>query len=302
MRFILLFLIGILLLEGCGYSVRMVSLDDEDRKEQQNKKAMEEQIARLQAETRLLRKSAEEGRQSIFDLQKRRADVDVRLDETRLALQMIQGKIEEEGHRYGELSHQMDDNTFRLNDLGQIKNRLNEEDKKLESIQKTLQGQIDGAKGVTGGLQKSLDSIGARISTLDDQEKRLRDLSALVSEFTQKIPSLLNTQSAQLDELGRQFQKLSQGRDVEQLNQGLLDLSRGLDLLGQKIASKVDEQDRILSKTTKRLEALESKLAPKGKRSARFPNVGEEAPAPSERYDFEPARLISNDLQIVPQE
>ncbi|HEY5600264.1 MAG TPA: hypothetical protein VIK48_06185, partial [Candidatus Manganitrophaceae bacterium] len=258
MRFVLLFLLGFLLLEGCGYSIKMVSVE-EDRKAQQNRKTLDEEAARLQAELQKLR-------QEVFELQKRRADVDIRLDETAMALRLIQGKIEKDDHRFKELSHQVDDAAFRLNELSQLKTRLSEQEKKWDSTQKTMQSQIEAIKGISGGLQKSLETLNTAVATtLDDQEKRLKDLSALVSELAQKIPPLLNTQSAQLDELGKQFRRLGQAGDIEQMNRGLLELSNALNLLGEKMTAKIDEQERILNKTTKRLEALESKVPPKGK-------------------------------------
>ncbi|HLG23141.1 MAG TPA: hypothetical protein VI382_10020 [Candidatus Manganitrophaceae bacterium] len=264
MRFVLLFLLGFLLLEGCGYSIKMVSVE-EDRKARQNRKTLEEEVARLQSELQKLR-------QEVSELQKRRADVDIRLDETAMALRLIQGKIEKDDHRFKELSHQADDAAFRLNELTQLKTRLSEQEKKWDSTQKTMQSQIEAIKGISGVLQKSLETLNAAVATtLDDQEKKLKDLSALVSELAQKIPPLLNTQSAQLDELGKQFRRLGQAGDIEQMNRGLLELSNALNLLGEKMTAKIDEQDRILNKTTKRLEALESKVPPKGKRSADLP-------------------------------
>lgn len=252
MRFAVLLFISLSVLQGCGYSLRMVDVE-EDRRQNQHKTAVEDQVSQLQAEVQKLKT---ETRQGIADVQKRRADADLRIEETTLALRLIQGKMEKDTHRFTELSHQMDDATFRMGEQG----------KKLEAMQKTLQ-QIDGARAAS---QKSLDTLSGRVATLDDHEKRLRELSALVSELTQKVPPLLNTQSAQLDELGKQIQKLSQGGEVEQLNKELLDLSNALDLLGQKITAKIDEQDRILNKTTKRLESLEAKAGSKGKRSAQL--------------------------------
>ena len=152
-----------------------------------------------------------------------------------------------------------------------------------EETRAQIQGYFNDPMGFMRNMPRSRNVINLQgappkpspaSSTFEDgkrqDEKRLKELSALISELTQKIPPLLNTQSAQLDELGRQLQKVSQGGEVEQLNRGLLDMSRALDLLGQKITAKVDEQDRILNKTAKRLDALEAKLGSKGKRSARL--------------------------------
>lgn len=251
MRYSVFLLAGMFLLQGCGYSLRMVDVAEENR-EIRNKREMEalvlqldNQMKEMQAQvTRLqsdLKQTREESRKGVSDLQKRRADLDVRLDESDIQLRMIQGKIEKEERRRADLHQQVDNISF----------RLTEQEKKGEGFQKNLQAQLEEMKKVNGALQKHSE----------DQDKRLKDLA-------QEIPTSLTVQAAQLDELGKQVQRVSRAGDVEQLGKSLADLSAALNMLGEKITAKVDEQEKLLSKTTKRLQALESKLAPKGKQSS----------------------------------
>jgi chromosome segregation ATPase len=261
MRYSVFLLAGMFLLQGCGYSLRMVDVAEENR-ELRNKREMEAlvlqldgqmkevqtQVTRLQSE---LKQAREESRKAVSDLQKRRADLDVRLDESDVQLRMIQGRIEREERRRADLSQQVDNVAFRLND----------QEKNL----KNLQGQIEEMKKVAAALQKHSD----------DQDKRLKEMTGQIVQLTQEIPSSLTAHAAQLDELGKQIQRVSREGDVEQLSKSLADLSSALNLLGEKITAKVDEQEKLLSKTTKRLQALESKLAPKGKQSSlQEENVG----------------------------
>ena len=125
--------------------------------------------------------------------------------------------------------------------------------------------QIEELKKVNAVLQKHSE----------EQEGRLKEMTGQIGQLTKEIPSSLTAQAAQLDELGRQMQRVSQNGEVEQLGKSLADLSGALNLLGEKITAKVDEQEKLLNKTTKRLQALESKLAPKGKQSS----VLEETPS-----------------------
>jgi chromosome segregation ATPase len=254
MRYSVFLLAGVFLLQGCGYSLRMVDVAEENR-ELRNKREMEAlvlqldgqmkemqaQVTRLQAD---LKQTREESRKGISDLQKRRADVDVRFDENELQLRMIQGKIEKEERRRADIFQQVDNAAF----------RLNEQEKNV----KNLQGQIEELKKVNAAFQKYSE----------DQDKRLKEITGQIVQLAQEIPSSLTAHAAQLEELGRQIQRVSRDGDVEQLGKSLADLSSALNLLGEKITAKVDEQEKLLSKTTKRLQALESKLAPKGKQSS----------------------------------
>lgn len=254
MRYSVFLLAGVLLLQGCGYSLRMVDVAEENR-EFRNKREMEAlvqqldgqmkqmqaQVTRLQSE---LKEAREESRKGVLDLQKRRAELDVRFDENDVQLRMIQGRIEKEERRRADLSQQVDNVAFRLND----------QEKNLKNVP----GQIEEMKKAAAALQKHSE----------DQEKRLKEMTGQIVQLTHDIPSSLTAHAAKLDELGMQIQRMSRDGDVEQLGKSLADLSSALNLLGEKITAKVDEQEKLLSKTTKRLQALESKLAPKGKQSS----------------------------------
>lgn len=265
MRYSVFLLAGMILLQGCGYSLRMVDVAEENR-ELRNKretealvlqldgqmKEMQAQVTKLQSE---LKQTREESRKAVADIQKRRADMDVRFDESDVQLRMVQGRLEREERRRADLLQQVDNAAF----------RLNEQEKKWEGFQKNLQSQIEELKKVNAVLQKHSE----------EQEGRLKEMTGQIGQLTQEIPSSLTAQAAQLDELGRQMQRVSQNGEVEQLGKSLADLSGALNLLGEKITAKVDEQEKLLNKTTKRLQALESKLAPKGKQSS----VQEETPS-----------------------
>lgn len=239
---------------------------EEERRDIQSKKDLEERVGRLDSQlTRLqadLRKVQEESRQTVAALQKGRADVDVRFDETMLQLRMIEGKMEQGQHRYSELSHQIENVAFRINELRDLKGRLTEQEKKLEVVQKAVQSQIDAVKGTGGTLQKSVEEHEKRLKELSGH---LAELSGQVSEWIDKVLGVLNTHASQLTDLQKRIQLLGSGDDVRHLNQGLVDLSKALDLLGETVTAKVDEQDQLLKKTSKRLETLESKLASLGK-------------------------------------
>lgn len=260
MRFFFLLFVSVFFLQGCGYSVRMMN-GDEQRRETEDKKELEARVARLDSEMAAMKEEVarfqEENRQGVASLQKRRADMDVRLDEGILQIRMIQGTIEKEGHRLKELAHQVENIAFRVNDLGEARTRLADQEKKWDSIQKALQGQIDSIKVGSGNLQKSSEQ----------QAKKLEEISDQVLELAEKIPPALNAQAVLLNDLGKQFEKMTKGADAEEVNKTLVDLSDALNVLGEKITAKVDEQQRLLEKMTKRLQALEAKLAP-GKRSA----------------------------------
>ncbi len=251
MRYSMLLFAGVILLQGCGYSLRMVDVAEENR-DIRNKKEMEEHVVQLDAQmkslqeqvTRLqaeLKQTREESRKTVSDIQKRRADLDVRLDEGDVQLRMLQGRIEKEERRRADLTQQVDNVVF----------RLSEQEKKWQS-------QIEEIKKISAGLQKNAE----------DQEKRLKEMTGQILQLTRDIPASLNAQASQLDELGKQIRQMSRGNDVEQLSKSLVDLSKALDLLGEKITAKVDEQEKLLTKTTKRLQVLESKVAPRGKQSS----------------------------------
>ena len=263
MRYSILLLAGMILLQGCGYSLRMVDVAEESR-ETRNKRETEERVVQLDAQmksmqeevTRLqseLKQAREESRKAVSDLQKRRADVDVRFDENDVQLRIIQGKIEKEERRRADLTQQADNAAF----------RLNEQEKKVEEIKK-----------ITAGLQKNSE----------DQDKRLKEMTGQVMQLTREIPSSLGAQAAQLDELGKQLQQMNRGTDVEQLSNSLVDLSKALNLLGEKITAKVDEQEKLLNKTNKRLQVLESKVTPRGKQSSLQEGASDGA-APREAED-----------------
>jgi len=254
MRYSIFLLSGMFLVGGCGYSLKMVDVAEENR-ELRNKretealvhqldgqmKEMQAQVTKLQSE---LKQAREESRKAVSDLQKRRADLDVRFDENDVQLRMIQGRIEKEERRRADLLQQVDNVAF----------RSNEQEKSL----KNLQAQIEEMKKVNAALQKHSE----------DQDKRLKEMAGQIVQLAQEVPSSLTAHAAKLDELGMQIQRVSRDGDVEQLGKSLADLSSALNLLGEKITAKVDEQEKLLSKTTKRLQALESKLAPKGKQSS----------------------------------
>ncbi len=290
MRFLFFLFVSIFLMQGCGYSFRMMN-GDEQRRETENKRDLEDRVARLDSQVAALQAAAqaakeevarlqsdakqmkEENRQAVASLQKRRADMDVRLDEAMLQLRMIQGNSEKEVHRFKELSHQVENIAFRVNELGEIKTRLGEQEKKWDAVQKTLQGQIDSIKVGGATFQKSSE----------EQAKKLEEVSDQVLELAEKIPPALNAQGVQLNDLGKQFEKMTKGADTEQVNKSLTDLSDALNVLGQKITAKVDEQERLLQKTAKRLQALEAKLAT-GKRSSLSDEAGSDRSLFSEIY------------------
>jgi tetratricopeptide (TPR) repeat protein len=279
------------LLQGCGYSLKMVDADEpsretESRREAQNKKefddtmqqaartkkitpiSMKEEIAQLQLDVKQLK---EDNQRALSPLHKKLADVDLRLDDTALQIRLIQGNIEKEGHQVKELFHQVDNISFRVNDLIEIKGRLGEQEKKWDFIQKTLQEQINSIKVVGSNLQKSSEQ----------QAKKLEEMSDQVLELAEKVPPALNAQAVQLNDLGKQFEKMTKGSSSDQVSKSLVELSDALNVLGQKITAKVDEQEQLLQKTTKRLQALETKLS-SGKRSS-FSD-GEQRPLFSEIY------------------
>lgn len=262
MRYSILLLAGMILLQGCGYSLRMVDVAEENRDLRNKKemethvdqldaemKSMQEQVTRLQTE---LKQAREESRKAVSDIQKRRADMDARLDEADVQTRMIQGKIEKEERRRADLTQHVDNVTF----------RLSEQEKKW-------QGQIEEIRKLNVALQKSAE----------DQEKRLKEVTGQILQLTREIPSSLSAQATQLDELGKQIHQMSRGTDVEQLSKSLVDLSKALDLLGEKITAKVDEQEKVLTKTTKRLQVLESKVTPRGKQSS-LQEEGPQGPSP----------------------
>lgn len=287
MRFFVLLFASIFLLQGCGYSVRMIG-SEEQRRETEDKKELEERVARLDSQVTSMRQAMkdetarvqsefkqikEENRQTVASLQKKRADMEVRVDEAMLQIRMIQGSVEKEGHRLKELSHQIENVAFRVNELGELKTRLGEQEKKWESIQKALQGQIDSIKVGSAALQKSSER----------QEKKMEEISDQVLELAEKIPPALNAQAVQLNTLGMQFEKMTKGADADEVNKSLVDLSNALNILGQKITAKVDEQEKVLQKTTKRLQALEAKMTA-GKRSSLSGDADPVRPLFSEIY------------------
>ena len=290
MRFFLLLLAPLFLFQGCGYTQRMTNVE-EQRRETENKRDLDDRVARIDSQVASMQEAAqaakdeitrlqsevkqmkEENRQTVASLQKKRADLDIRLAEAALQHRMIQGNSEKEGHRFNELSHQVENIAFRVNDLSEVKSRLGEQEKKWDAVQKTLQGQIDSIKVGGANLQKSSEQ----------QAKKLSEISDQVLELAEKIPPALNAQAVQLTDLGRQFEKMPKGADAEQVNKSLIDLSDALNVLGQKITAKVDEQERLLQKTAKRLQALEAKMS-SGKRSSFSGDDDSDRPLVSEIY------------------
>jgi chromosome segregation ATPase len=290
MRFLFFLLASLFLFQGCGYALRMTNVE-EQRRETENKRDLDDRVARLDSQVAAMQEAAhtakeevsrlqsdvkqmkEENRQAVASLQKKRADLDVRLDEAALQIRMIQGNSEKEGHRFKELSHQVENIAFRVNELSEVKSRLGEQEKKWDAVQKTLQGQIDSIKVGGVALQKSSEQ----------QAKKLSEISDQVLELAEKIPPALNAQAVQLTDLGKQFEKMTKGADAEQVNKSLVDLSDALNILGQKITSKVDEQERLLQKTAKRLQALEAKMGG-GKRSSLSDDIATARPLFSEIY------------------
>lgn len=265
MRYSMLFLAGMILLQGCGYSLRMVDVAEENR-DVRNKREMEEHVLQLDAQMRAmqekvarlqseLKQEREESRKAISDIQKRRADADVRFDENDVQFRMIQGRIEKEERRRADLTQQIDNIAY----------RVNEQEKKGEVVQKALQTQIEEIKKINAGLQKNGE----------DQDKRLKETAGQILQLTRDIPASLSAQATQLDDLGKQIQQMNRGTDVEQLSKSLVDLSNALNLLGEKITAKVDQQEKLLDKTTKRLQVLESKVTPRGKKSSLQEEVSE---------------------------
>ncbi|MFQ5780802.1 MAG: hypothetical protein ACE5HN_08480 [Nitrospiria bacterium] len=289
------FLMGMILFQGCGYSIKMVALEEEQQ-ELQKKKALEKDVARLQSDlqklqkqnrqavavlkketgkalTRLLadlKRIEKENQQAVIALQRGKADFNVRIDEATMQLRMIQGTLEKKDRRLSELYHQVDNVAFRVNELGEMKGQLSEQGKKVELVKKALQTQIDAINQVTDNLQ--------RISK--EQGKGLEGLSDQASELAEKIPPALNKHAARLDELEWQVEKMKSEINVQQINKRIADFSDSLgtlretlDVLGAKIAVKVDEQERLIQNTTKKLKGIEAALASRDKPSPLSSNV-----------------------------
>ncbi|MFQ5949208.1 MAG: hypothetical protein ACE5J1_00790 [Nitrospiria bacterium] len=317
------FLMGMILFQGCGYSIKMVALEEEQQ-ELQKKKALEKDVARLQSDlqklqkqnrqavavlkketgkalTRLLadlKRIEKEKQQAVIALQKSQADFNVRIDEATMQLRMVQGTLEKKDRRLSELYHQVDNVAFRVNELGEmkgrlseqeekgnvlgkaleaqvkaldtLKHRLNEQEKKVESVKKALQTQIGAINQINDNLQR----------TSKEQGKGLQGLSDQASELAEKIPPALNKHAARLDELEWQIEKMKSEIDVQQINKRIADFSDSLDILretldvlGAKIAVKVDEQERLIQNTTKKLKGIEAALASRDKPSPLSSNV-----------------------------
>jgi hypothetical protein len=288
-RFIFFVMMGMALLHGCGYSVRMVALEEEQR-ELQDKKSLEGDVARLQSDLKKLRKQnrqaaiilkkeikrngtlfnagMKERREEIIGLRKGQADLNVRMDEAGLQARGVQGNFEEKGRQLSALSHQIENVAFRVNKHGEAKEKLIKQVSKLDRL---LQLQIKRVDTLKKSLQRQVDAISLVDLNLrnvsKEQEKSLQGVSDQAAELAEKIPPVLNRQSVRLDELEWQVKKIKSEVDVKQIDKDLAAFSRALgslkktlDILGTRITTKVDEQGRLIRNTMKKVKGIESKL------------------------------------------
>ncbi|MFQ5579347.1 MAG: hypothetical protein ACE5FZ_01935 [Nitrospiria bacterium] len=292
-------LIGAVLLHGCGYSVRMVAFEEEQR-ELQEKKSLEGDVARLQADLKKLRKQSrqaaiilkdeikkngklfktglKESQKEILGIQKGQADLNVRLDEATLSIRRGQGLLEEKDRRLSALSRQIENVAFRVNKDGESLEKLSTQVGELESL---LQGQMRRLTALKEILRRQADTLGLIDNNLRnvsrEQEKSLQVVSDQASELAEKIPPVLNRQSVRLDDLEWQVKKINEEVDVKQIDKDLaafssaLDtLKKMLDVLGTRLTTKVDEQGQLLRNTTKKMKGIEARLT-QADRSAPLP-------------------------------
>lgn len=265
--FAIFFMMGVVLLHGCGYTVRMVALEEEQQ-ELQEKKSLEGDVARLRLDLKKLRKqsrqaaivlkkeiernesllqaSLKESRKDILGLQKGQAGLNVRMDEAALHLRMVQGAVEEKDRQLSGLSHQIENVAFRVNEHEETKEKLSKQGKKHESLLQAqvkvvdvLKRRLDVQKkrvaSLKGSLQAQVDAINLIDSNLravsKEQEKSLQGVSDQASELAEKIPPALNLQSVRLDELEWQVKKIKSEIDVKQIDKDLAAFSSTLDAL-----------------------------------------------------------------------
>jgi len=287
-------MMGLVLLQGCGYTVRMVALEEEQR-ELQEKKSLEGDVARLRADLKKLRKQNREAaiilkeeirrngtrfkaglkssRKEIVGLQKGQADLNVRMDEAAFQLRGTQGLLEEKDRKLFALSRQIENVAFRVNKQGESKEKL---DKKVLKLEDVLQRQMKRVDALKKSLRVQLDAINLIDSNLRsvslEQEKSLQVVSDQASELAEKIPPVLNRQSVRLDELEWQLKKINREIDGQQIDRDMATFSNTLDtlketleILGNRITIKLDEQGRLIRNTTKKVKGLEARLTQKGR-------------------------------------
>lgn len=210
-------------LVGCGHSVQLVS-DAEVRQSVSEKKALQDQVARLQAEVD--RVTAEKAEQRAH-FETREQALEARLDEEMTKLRLIQSSLERDEKHATEVEQR----TSAL---------LEEQARQSKSVRSELQAQMDR-------LARAEEATNKMVMALSEQ----------VTSLAASVPPTLTTQAAQIADLEKQLQKGGKG-DSAQLKKRLDELSNMLDSLGQTITAKVDEQERTLSQVLKRLEGLES--------------------------------------------
>jgi hypothetical protein len=221
-----------ILVAGCGHSVQVVN-DAETRRSVAEKKALREQVVRLQAEVKRVTKEKEEEN---AHFETKEGALEARLDEAVTQLRLIQSSLERDEKQAVEVGHK----TSAL---------VAEQAKQSKSVRSELQIQMDR-------LGKAGESTNKMVASLSEQ----------VASLAASVPPTLMAQASQIANLEKQLQKGGKG-DPAQLKKRLDELSNMLDLLGQTITVKVDEQDQILSRMLRRLEGLESQRAnPSGER------------------------------------
>jgi uncharacterized protein YoxC len=236
-RLLTLLWVSTLILSGCGYG--LVNVQDEEKRQGEVVRAilvLRSDLRKVQEKLSALDQSTEQRLQqanrSVKDLQKHRADLDSRVDEMGLNLRLMQGSLEKRDHRVQEIAQQLDAQDFRIQNI--------------VSLEKKLSGD------------------------LGTQQRQVSDLASKVEELSKNVPPLLADQAEHLKALSKNLEAYSnQGAsETEQLSKSLTSLSQALDLLGQKITSKVDNQDKSILKMAKRLESVEARLGKKKPRKS----------------------------------
>lgn len=255
-RFVLFLLFVSLTVLGCGYQLRLVNVVEEEEHQLERRNDMvdsvigirsdlrgvQEKLASFDQTTQSLKKRMQQDEQLVKDLRKRGASLNARFDELGLSLRLIQGGLEKRDHKFDDLSRFVDGQKFRIEEI-----EVNEQE---------LVKEMDGIK-------EGLATLGTKRSrSFVDQERKVKDLAVEVEELSTNVPPLLADQAEYLKALSKNLESYSdQGTgEVEQLSKSLVSLSDALDLLGQKISTKVDQQDKLMRKLSKRLESVEAKL------------------------------------------
>jgi hypothetical protein len=208
---------------GCGHSVQVIS-DEEASRSVSEKTALREQVARLQTE---IKRVTEEKEKEITHFGTKENALEARLDESMTQLRLIQSSLERDEKQAA--------------DVGRKTSALVVE-------------QAKQSKSTRSELQLQMDRLG---KAEEATNKMVVSLSEQVASLSASVPPTLTAQAAQIANLEKQLQKGGKG-DSAQIKKRLDDLSNMLDLLGQTITVKVDEQDQVLSKILKRLKGLES--------------------------------------------